>query len=315
MGACSGKKQPIPVQRQQQTLVVIKEKEPISIMELYASLGILVKQINRNIQNERTTQQINSMMQIKSSTDTMIFNSQQRSKRQSNEDPAFNYIIFQQLDKIGKILGDYLLIDAEFEQKNETILGELNEFVEKLESYGKFREKKQTGGTNITTANNDCFMNIQQIIVLKLQRFALKNNIPLEHAILVLFHNVESYIFNKMNNHNNLDANPDLVELLDQLMVGLEINNQFLLFTEEEQAEYIKVASKAADAQGYINPNSLQQAFLMNVKIIPLQKHQADIEKIINQQIKDNKIKISKILFDHIPELQEDNYLKLYSFK
>ncbi|CAD8092800.1 unnamed protein product [Paramecium primaurelia] len=146
MGACSGKQPPKKQVSEPKPIVQIQSQKQ-NFLAIWNELNSCLNLVDKNIDNEKTIAKLKTLFQTKGTIEEMIVNQSKRGGRNVNQDPlqdtAFQYNLYLQVDKINRILSDYLLIDRAFEVKNNQLFDKLQQCVDKIEQYRQSIKTKQ----------------------------------------------------------------------------------------------------------------------------------------------------------------------------
>ncbi|CAD8182868.1 unnamed protein product [Paramecium pentaurelia] len=146
MGACSGK-QPQKKQVSQPKQIVQVQSSKQNFLAIWNDLNSCLNLVDKNVDNEKSIAKLKTLFQTKGTIEEMIVNQSKRGGRNVNQDPlqdtAFQYNLYLQVDKINRILSDYLLIDRAFEDKNSQLFDKLQQSVDNIEQYRQSIKTKQ----------------------------------------------------------------------------------------------------------------------------------------------------------------------------
>ncbi|CAD8197458.1 unnamed protein product [Paramecium pentaurelia] len=146
MGACSGKQLPKKQVSEPKPIVQIQSQKQ-NFLAIWNELNSCLNLVDKNVDNEKTIAKLKTLFQTKGTIEEMIVNQSKRGGRNVNQDPlqdtAFQYNLYLQVDKINRILSDYLLIDRAFEVKNNQLFDKLQQCVDKIEQYRQSIKTKQ----------------------------------------------------------------------------------------------------------------------------------------------------------------------------
>ncbi|CAD8120503.1 unnamed protein product [Paramecium sonneborni] len=161
MGACSSRQPPKKqVSLPKPIVQVLPQKQ--NFLAIWNELNSCLNLVDKNVDNEKTLSKIKTLFQTKGTIEEMIINQSKRGGRNINQDPlqdtAFQYNLYLQVDKINRILSDYLLIDRAFEDKNNQLFDKLQLSVDNIEQYRqsiktKLGIWKQNQSTNFSNTN------------------------------------------------------------------------------------------------------------------------------------------------------------------